>query len=172
MRRFLVLVAVVATVLAAVDVSQARAGLLAPLGVCANPSVGAPVAKQRWALRCYHNYARQKAGLSRLRYSWRLHRAAQIKALRIVRCDRFEHTPCGFSFESLFRQVGYGEGRWSVGENIAWGSRWTVRHTFRAWLASPGHRANILTRRWRQIGAARAFWYGNVRVWVVEFGRR
>jgi uncharacterized protein YkwD len=43
---------------------------------------------------------------------------------------------------------------WSLGENIAWGtgSLGTPAQTVRAWMRSPGHRANILSRRFRDIG--------------------
>ena len=47
------------------------------------------------------------------------------------------------------RQIGY-----EVGENIAWGTLWlaTPRAIVAAWMASPGHRANILDRRYRDTG--------------------
>jgi uncharacterized protein YkwD len=53
--------------------------------------------------------------------------------------------------------VGYlGEGlsRWAYGENIAWGMRagGTPRAILSAWMNSPGHRANILSRDFEHIG--------------------
>ena len=44
--------------------------------------------------------------------------------------------------------------RWAFGENLAWGkgSRGTPRAFVKAWMASPGHRANILRRDFRDIG--------------------
>src|SRR5262249_30552434 len=38
-----------------------------------------------------------------------------------------------------------------IGENIGWGTLWlaTPRAIVAAWMASPGHRANILDRRFR-----------------------
>ena len=50
----------------------------------------------------------------------------------------------------------YPEGRfsyWSVGENLFWtrGSA-SAAVSMKAWMASPGHRANILNPDWRQIG--------------------
>jgi uncharacterized protein YkwD len=41
-----------------------------------------------------------------------------------------------------------------VGENIAWGSQElaTPRSIVNGWMHSPGHRANILNRRFREIG--------------------
>ncbi len=43
---------------------------------------------------------------------------------------------------------------WTVGENIAWGS-WdyaTPASIVDGWMHSPGHRANILHRAFREIG--------------------
>ena len=44
--------------------------------------------------------------------------------------------------------------RWIVGENIGWGSGRldTPRAMMIAWMRSPGHRANILNRRFRDVG--------------------
>ena len=41
-----------------------------------------------------------------------------------------------------------------VGENIGWGSLWlgTPNAVVAAWMASPGHRANILDGRFRDTG--------------------
>ena len=48
---------------------------------------------------------------------------------------------------------------WTVGENLAWGSgtRSTPREIVNAWMKSPGHRANILQRRFREIGIGVVF---------------
>ncbi len=46
-------------------------------------------------------------------------------------------------------RTGYGDDRgWSLGENIAWGSGQlaTAAEIQRAWMESPGHKANILRR--------------------------
>jgi uncharacterized protein YkwD len=44
---------------------------------------------------------------------------------------------------------------WSVGENLFWRSgAATPTAGVKAWMASPGHRANILDPSWRQIGIA------------------
>jgi uncharacterized protein YkwD len=43
---------------------------------------------------------------------------------------------------------------WSVGENIAWGTQklGTPQAIVKAWMNSPGHRANILNRRFEHVG--------------------
>ena len=52
----------------------------------------------------------------------------------------------GYIYDS---QIGY-----EVGENIAWGTLWlsTPRAIVAAWMASPGHRANILDAHYRDTG--------------------
>lgn len=58
---------------------------------------------------------------------------------------------------------------WSmVGENIGYNS--TVRRMHRAFMASPGHRANVLERRYRQVGVGIV--KKGDRLWVTEIFRR
>jgi len=44
---------------------------------------------------------------------------------------------------------------WSVGENLLWSSPDVdAKDALAMWLASPEHRANLLTSRWREIGVS------------------
>jgi uncharacterized protein YkwD len=46
-------------------------------------------------------------------------------------------------------------GYWSVGENLLWSSPDVdPAQALQLWLASPEHRANLLTARWREIGVS------------------
>ena len=46
-------------------------------------------------------------------------------------------------------------GYWSVGENLLWSSPDVdPQHALELWMASPEHRANILTPRWREVGVS------------------
>jgi len=46
-------------------------------------------------------------------------------------------------------------GSWSLGENLLWSSpNVDAGRALRLWMASPEHRHNILTARWREIGIA------------------
>ena len=56
----------------------------------------------------------------------------------------------------------------SVGENVAYNS--TVTRIHRSLMASPGHRANLLSRRWRGIGVGVVRSGG--RLWVTEIFRQ
>ena len=47
------------------------------------------------------------------------------------------------------------QGSWSVGENLLWSSPEVgAAKALQLWMASPEHRQNILTARWREIGIA------------------
>ena len=106
---------------------------------------------------CLVNAERSHRGLRPLHLSRRLSRAARGHARDMVRRDYFSHDSLsGASFVDRIRHTGYlrGPRAWIVGENLAWGSgdRSTPAAIVDAWMHSPGHRANILQRRFRQIG--------------------
>lgn len=70
---------------------------------------------------------------------------------------------------------------WSVGENLVWGSPdLSPRSALRQWLNSPPHRANLLSRGWREIGlgavhfpaAPGEFRGGPVTIVTADFGTR
>ena len=69
----------------------------------------------------------------------------------------FSHVdPGGASSVDRVRRTGYlsGARTWTCGENIGWGDgpTSTPRNMMRAWMASAPHRANILTRGFREVG--------------------
>ena len=106
---------------------------------------------------CLLNNQRTSRGRRALERNRRLAQAARSHALDMVQRDYFSHTtPSGTSFvERILKQdyVDPGEG-WTLGENLAWGSYQlaTPRSIVRSWMRSPGHRANILNTRFREIG--------------------
>lgn len=185
MRRALVLALTVLVAVSAVAATAQAAGwkgYLAPRSVCpnqANASLSA--AKKVRAMRCLANWARKKRGLKPLRASTRLDRAGRLKLADESRCDEFSHTACGRPFLSVFRRSGYldGAGAYAVGENLAWGQgRYgTPRAILLGWLRSDGHRHNLFSRTWRQMGVAYRFdasfaGHANVVLWAQEFGSR
>jgi uncharacterized protein YkwD len=116
----------------------------------------------RIATRCLLNQKRRQHGLRRLRGNGRLHRAADRHVVDMARRNYFSHTSrSGASFLDRIRRSGYlrRSRTWSVGENIAWGTGGlsTPRLIVRAWMRSPGHRANILSSRFREIGIGISF---------------
>jgi uncharacterized protein YkwD len=129
------------------------------------------------ALRCLVSRARATAGRTALRREASLTRSAAAKAASIDRCGRFTHTPCGRAMALPMRKSGYARGCYTVGENLAWVALGTTpREVLRAWLDSPGHRANLLSVRFRDTGVARRLvslrGTGRVELWVQHFGAR
>jgi uncharacterized protein YkwD len=134
------------------------------------PSGGTP------AMYCGVNVVRQTYGLRPLRDNRALDRSAVLKADAVRRCG-FTHTPCGMRFTRTFQSAGYLPAR-AFGENLAWGQAdlGSPVRTLAMWLASPPHRANLLSPTWRDVGTAdlqgRIFGRDGVTLWVMEFGRR
>jgi uncharacterized protein YkwD len=114
-------------------------------------------AKIREATLCLLNRRRAAEGKRKLRNNQRLAKAARAHAADMVRRDYFAHTaPGGVSFVDRIMKQDYvspGQG-WTLGENLAWGSYElaTPKEIVRSWMQSPGHRANILNGRFREIG--------------------
>lgn len=132
---------------------------------CKPTTVAATSALPRAAVRphlaraaiCLINRRRVERGLRRLRLNRRLSRAAGRHTRDMVRRRYFSHVSrSGTDISDRLHRSGYLGGRfsWTVGENLAWGSgrRGTPRQIVRAWMHSPGHRRNMLSPRFREIG--------------------
>jgi uncharacterized protein YkwD len=109
------------------------------------------------ATLCLLNKERAQRGLGKLRLSRKLGRAARHHSADMARRGYFSHdSRSGESFLDRIRRAGYlrRARQWYVGENIAWGTGAlaTPRSIVRAWMNSPGHRANILNGRFHHIG--------------------
>ncbi len=94
------------------------------------------------------NQARMAYGLRPLQADMRLERAARSHSSEMLQAGVFFHG----AFNARIRGVGVRAPR--VGENLAWGvgqySR--ARAIVRMWLASPGHRRNLLHPGYRLVG--------------------
>jgi uncharacterized protein YkwD len=111
----------------------------------------------RAAVLCLHNRERARHGLPKLRENPLLRRAAERHTDNMVSEHFFDHTsPSGSTMVERIRRTGYTKRArgWALGENIAWGSGSlaTAAQIHRSWMKSPGHRANILQRSFREIG--------------------
>jgi len=109
------------------------------------------------ATLCVLNHRREARGLRRLKLNRRLSRAARRHARDMARRNYFSHdTLGGGTFVDRIRRAGYlrDANRWSVGENLAWGTQYrsAPRSVAQMWMQSPGHRANILNPSFREIG--------------------
>jgi uncharacterized protein YkwD len=101
---------------------------------------------------CLLNEERAKRGLRPLRLNKPLSRASLRHSRQMVRKHYFDHG----NFVARIVNARYVTRRqaWALAENIAWGtgSLSTPAETVQAWMHSPGHRANILNPRFRDIG--------------------
>jgi uncharacterized protein YkwD len=109
----------------------------------------------RTATLCLVNRERADNGESALQPNAQLQQAAQSHSESMVEKDYFEHvSPTGDTPLSRMIAAGYiysSKVGYEVGENIGWGTLWlaTPNAIVAAWMASPGHRANILDAHFR-----------------------
>jgi uncharacterized protein YkwD len=115
------------------------------------------------------NAERAAAGLAPLTASPQLGDAARAYASILTSGDCFAHT-CGPvpSLADRGERAGY-TGWTSLGENIAAGQP-SPEEVVRRWMASPGHRANILDPTFAEIGVATAAGGPYDIYWVQAFG--
>jgi uncharacterized protein YkwD len=111
----------------------------------------------RAAILCLHNKVRAQNGLPTLKANARLRRAAEGHSADMVARSFFNHTtPAGATMVDRIlgsRYVRPDRG-WILGENLEWGTGTlaTPRGAIQAWMDSPGHRANVLKRGYRDVG--------------------
>jgi uncharacterized protein YkwD len=110
----------------------------------------------RQATLCLLNRERRGQGQRPLQLDDQLTRAAELHSRDMVRGRFFEHvSPQGSTMVDRILRTGYARRHgWALGENLAWaeGELATPRAVVRSWMASPGHRVNILDPRFREIG--------------------
>ena len=127
---------------------------------CADADIapdGGNVDVVRAAILCLHNQVRADRGLPLLKENSRLRRAALGHSSDMVSRGFFEHTtPTGLTMVERITATRYISPRvgWALGENLAWGTGplATPRAIMNAWMESPGHRANVVKRAYREIG--------------------
>ncbi len=118
------------------------------------------------------NIERINAGLLPLQINVKLETSALVKTNDMIDKQYFEHdSPSGKSVSDLGRDAGY---EYVVmGENLALGVFEESTDVVKAWMQSPGHRANILNPNYQEIGvyAVKAQYQGR-EVWfaVQHFG--
>jgi uncharacterized protein YkwD len=101
------------------------------------------------------NRVRVKRGRVALRPLANLRRAARSHSRTLLRAGAFQHDSLnGAPFWTRLVKAGFPSRR-RMGENLAMVSgcnRAAARTTVSMWMASPGHRANLLNRRFRFVG--------------------
>jgi uncharacterized protein YkwD len=131
------------------------------------------------------NRTRAARGLRPLRANRSLAASARRHSSQMGARGFFDHdsadgTPFWRRIERFYVDTGFSS--WAVGENIFWRSPTTIAPTgvVRAWLKSPGHRANMLSRTWRDVGvgavslpsAPGVFGGAPVTIVTIDFGKR
>jgi uncharacterized protein YkwD len=112
----------------------------------------------RAAVLCLVNRERAQNGVAPLRPNSLLEQAAEGHSRELISADYFAHvSPSGETPVDRVRQTGYIPGPsvgYVIGENLAWGtySLATPAAIVSAWIASPGHLANILESQYTETG--------------------
>lgn len=118
------------------------------------------------------NAVRKQAGLGPIKGNARLDRSAQAHAEDMLARGFFAHkSPSGTTVRERSTAAGYA---WrTIGENIAFGQT-SVSEVMETWMDSPGHRKNILTRDFTELGIGLALGRGKDGkfqvLWVQNFG--
>ncbi len=112
----------------------------------------------RAAVLCLINRKRAESGESPLKLSAQLEEAAEGHCQELIADDYFAHvSPSGETPVDRIRETGYIPNStvgYVIGENLAWGTYQlsTPQAIVAAWIASPGHLANILEAKYVETG--------------------
>jgi uncharacterized protein YkwD len=126
---------------------------------CANadlePTSAADVPALQAATRCLVNHERRSHGLRALHFNSDLQASSDWQANDMYTNQYFAHQRDGGpSFVGRITRFGYAKnsGGYALGENIAWSTSDAAspREIVAMWMGSPGHRANILRRMFRE----------------------
>ncbi len=100
------------------------------------------------------NVERAKKGLPALKLNWELSRVARYKSNDFIKKNYFDHqSPTYGSPFEMMKQFGI---RYTAaGENIAKGQN-SPAAVMNSWMNSPGHRGNILSSAYNEIGVGAA----------------
>ncbi|HZN18369.1 MAG TPA: CAP domain-containing protein [Micromonosporaceae bacterium] len=148
-----------------------------PTGVPAAGGAGAPAAtRSRSRVEVVEdevvvvvNRERQARGCGPVRIDDRLRAAAGAHSADMAAHERMSHTGSdGSSPWDRARRAGYA---YAMSENVAYGYR-TAAEVMRGWMASPGHRTNILDCDARAVGVGLAYSRGGTAYWTQMFGSR
>lgn len=113
------------------------------------------------------NVQRSNAGLPPLSANWELSRIARYKSTDMINKNYFSHISP--TYGTPFNMMeNFGVTFSSAGENIAMGQK-NAAEVVNSWMNSPGHRANILSPSYTQIGVGLAKNSNGVCYWTQLF---
>jgi uncharacterized protein YkwD len=116
------------------------------------------IALARASVLCLINRKRAENGELPLTVNARLEEAAEGHCQELIADDYFAHvSPSGETPVTRIRETGYipnSDVGYVIGENLAWGTYQlsTPQSIVAAWIASPGHLANILETQYTETG--------------------
>lgn len=117
------------------------------------------------------NIERRTAKLPPLTRSVSLMRAAELQAGQMARAGKMEHELPGSAYPTLASRLSAVQYQMlAAGENIGLGFS-SPAAALAAWMKSAGHRANILSPRYTEMGSAMSAAPDGRRYWVQVFGR-
>jgi uncharacterized protein YkwD len=167
--------------LAAAGLAAPAAGEAACLNADSSPPRITPTQASE-AVVCLMNERRLAAGVRGLTSDARLQRAAQRHSKAMDAANFFAHeSAMDGSPLARIRATGYFAGAvsWGFAENIHWGKRAfaSPRRTVARWMASPPHRASLLSGRYRQVGVGIAIGapvagVSKAAIYTADFGYR
>lgn len=120
---------------------------------------------EEWEMECFDliNEQRTKRGLSALEHDDAIQEACDVRAVEIA--ESFSHTrPDGTSCFTALEDAGVSAG--GCGENICAGTT-SPKAAVEAWMNSPGHKANILTKKFKK--GAIGFYYDPDSEWTYHW---
>jgi uncharacterized protein YkwD len=113
------------------------------------------------------NQVREANGCGQLDVDQELIAASQRQSIYMAETGRLSHLGWGGStFITRARLAGYQQ---PASENIAWGYH-SAQEVVDAWMASPGHRANILNCETRSIGTGVSYSFDGTPYYTQVFG--
>lgn len=114
------------------------------------------------------NQARANSGLPMLRFDPRLCRAARLHSADMARYNSMSHYLNGRSHQHRTAAAGYPSGM--VAENIS-ASQYNPDAAINTWLNSSGHRANMLSYSYADLGVGIAYSANGAPYYTQVFGR-
>lgn len=114
------------------------------------------------------NQARARSGLPMLRMDPRLCRAARLHSANMARYNSMSHSLEGRSHQHRTMAAGYPSGM--VAENICYSQR-DPQSAINTWLNSSGHRANMLSYQYADLGVGIGYSRNGQPYYTQVFGR-
>ena len=113
------------------------------------------------------NVERTNRGIPALKSHWELSRVARYKSQDMIDKNYLSHTSPTYGTPFTMMQ-NFGLRFSSAAENIAYGQR-TAKEVVSAWMNSPGHRENILSRSYTHTGVGAAKKANGTLYWTQMF---